>query len=76
MGTFERVADLVADLFSTTTDCITEDTNFKFDLGADDLDDIEIILAAEEEFGISIPDEEAATVETVGDLVHIIDSKF
>jgi len=46
MGTFDRVADFVADMFGTVPDIITEDTNFKFDLGADELDDIEIILAA------------------------------
>ena len=46
------------------------------DWGFDSLDDVEIIIICEEEFGIEIPDEEAAKVETVRDLIELVQSKL
>ena len=48
---------------------ITEDTNFKDDLGADSLDLFELVMAFEEEYGIEIPTEELEGIETVGDII-------
>ena len=42
------------------------------DLGADSLDQVELIMAMEEEFGVSIPDEEAERISTVKDLIEYI----
>lgn len=52
------------------------ETDFKLDLGADELDAVELIMAVEEEFDITIHDEEAANVHTVADLVELISSKI
>ena len=51
------------------------DTHFVDDLGADSLDAIELVMAIESEFGISVSDEEAQTIQRVSDIVKIIESK-
>lgn len=49
---------------------ITEEKSFSQDLGADSLDSVELIMALEDKFGISIPDEEAEKLTTVGKLIN------
>ena len=51
---------------------ITLDSKFVDDLGADSLDQVELIMALEEEFGVEIPDEAAEKVRTVSDAVNYI----
>jgi acyl carrier protein len=48
------------------------ESNFIDDLNADSLDIVELVMAMEQEFGISIPDEEAERIKTVGDAVEFI----
>ena len=55
---------------------ITEDTHFKQDLDADSLDLVEAVLALEEEFGVSIPEEEMEDVKTVGEAIDLIAEKL
>ncbi|MDE6165520.1 MAG: acyl carrier protein, partial [Muribaculaceae bacterium] len=47
--------------------------SFTTDLGADSLDTVELIMALEKEFNISIPEEEANTIQTVGDAIAYIE---
>jgi len=51
---------------------VTEEASFIDDLGADSLDIVELVMALEEQFGISIPDEEAENIKSVGDAVAYI----
>ena len=51
---------------------ITEKTNFKEDLGVDSLDLFELVMAFEEEYGVSIPSEELENLATVGDVIRYI----
>ena len=53
---------------------INEDTNLKEDLGADSLDLFEMVMAMEEEFGVSIPAEELEKMVTVGDVMKYIEA--
>jgi acyl carrier protein len=53
-------------------DRVTPDASFIEDLSADSIDVVELILAAEEEFQVSIPDEDAATMRTVADVIRYI----
>lgn len=57
-------------------DVITEDTNFREDLGADSLDFVETVMEIEKGFEITIPDEEGEKLKTVKDLVTIIQNKL
>lgn len=54
-------------------EALGDELNLSDDLGADSLDEVEIIMAIEEEFGLMIPDEEAETFKTVGDIVEYVE---
>ena len=71
----ERVIKIVCDQMGTTPDKITQETSFINDLGADSLDTVELVMEFEDEFEISIPDEDAEKIQTVGDAVGYITSK-
>jgi len=68
----DKVRGVIVDQLSVEEDDVTEDASFIDDLGADSLDIVELVMALEEEFGISIPDEEAENIKTVGDAVAYI----
>jgi len=74
MDTFEKVQEIIANLFQIHPDQITMESDLSDDLLADELDNVEIIMAIEDEFNITIHDEEAADIKTVGDLVKLVDS--
>ncbi len=71
----ERVIKIVCDQMGTTPDKITPETSFINDLGADSLDTVELVMEFEDEFEISIPDEDAEKIQTVGDAIKYITSK-
>lgn len=66
----EKMKELLADEFSVDADSITENTNFKDDLGADSLDLFSLINALEEEYDIEIPTDRIESLETVGDVLE------
>lgn len=61
--TNNRVKAIIADLTDVKIEDIKDSTNISEDLGTDSLDNVEIIMNVEKEFGISIPDEEASRPE-------------
>lgn len=73
--TIDKVKKLISTQLNVAESKITEDSRLIEDLGADSLDTVELLMAFEEEFGISIPDEEAANMKTIKDIVDLIDSK-
>lgn len=73
--TIDKVKKLISTQLNVAESKITEDSRLVEDLGADSLDTIELLMAFEEEFGISIPDEEAMNMKTIKDIVYLIDSK-
>ena len=74
MTTFDKVKAITADKLGVDPSKVTMDAKFINDLGADSLDVVEFIMDVEKEFGITIPDEEAGKLETVGDAVNYIDA--
>ena len=68
----ERVKEIILERLNLGEMEITEDTNFKDDLGADSLDVFQIIMGIEEEFDLEIPTEKAESIVTVGDAVEAI----
>ena len=72
----DRVAKIVCDQMGTTPDKISKDTSFINDLGADSLDTVELVMEFEDEFEISIPDEDAEKIQTVGSAVDYIEGKL
>ncbi|MFZ4121883.1 MAG: acyl carrier protein [Caulobacterales bacterium] len=59
-----------------TPEKVTDKASFIDDLGADSLDNVELVMAFEEEFGIEIPDDAAEHIQTVGDAVKFIQEKL
>jgi acyl carrier protein len=59
-----------------TPEKVTEKASFIDDLGADSLDNVELVMAFEEEFNIEIPDDAAEHIQTVGDAVKFIQEKL
>jgi len=65
----EKLCTLLADQFGVDPESVTANTSFEEDLGADSVDLVEVSLALEEEFGLEeIPEEDIASIVTVGDL--------
>ncbi len=71
----ERVARIVCNQMGTAPEKITPETSFVNDLGADSLDTVELVMEFEDEFEISIPDEDAEKIQTVGSAVTYIKAK-
>lgn len=72
--TFEKVKEIIVETISVDEDKVTMEAKLAEDLGADSLDAVELNMALEEAFDISISDEELTTFVTVGDIVNHIDS--
>ena len=68
----EKVKAVIVEQLNVEEDDVTEDASFVDDLGADSLDIVELVMALEDKFGISIPDEEAENIKTVGNAVEFI----
>ena len=68
----EKVISIVCEQMGASKDKVTPQTSFVHDLGADSLDTVELVMEFEDHFNISIPDEEAEKIQTVGDAVKYI----
>ncbi len=68
-----KVAEIVAAQLGVAKDKVVPEASLK-DLGADDLDSVELVMSLEDAFGLTISDEEAAKILTVGDAIRIIES--
>ncbi|MHC4261603.1 MAG: acyl carrier protein [Planctomycetota bacterium] len=72
----DRVRKIVCNQMGTTPDKISKETSFVNDLGADSLDTVELVMEFEDEFEISIPDEDAEQIQTVGNAIDYITKKL
>ena len=72
--TFARVKKIIVEQLGVEDNEVTSEASITEDLGADSLDQVELVMAFETEFGIDIPDEEAEKIKTVGDAVAKIDA--
>lgn len=69
-----RVKAIIVEKLGVEESEVKPEANFINDLGADSLDTVELIMEFEKEFGISIPDDQAEGIKTVGDAVAYIES--
>ena len=74
MSTFDQIKAIIKDKLGVAEDKITEKATFVNDLGADSLDVVEFVMEVETRFGITVPDEDAGKLATVGDAVKYIDA--
>lgn len=69
-----RVKAIIVDKLGVDENEVTEAAEFTKDLGADSLDTVELIMDFEKEFGITIPDDQAEKIATVGDAIAYIEA--
>lgn len=69
----ERVKAIIVDKLGVNEAEVSETAAFTTDLGADSLDTVELIMEFEKEFNITIPDEKAEAIQTVGDAIKYIE---
>jgi acyl carrier protein len=72
--TFDKVKKIIVEQLGVDENEVTMEASITDDLGADSLDQVELVMAFETEFGIDIPDEEAEKIKTVGDAVTKIEA--
>lgn len=70
----EKVKAIIVDKLGVEASEVTPEASFTNDLGADSLDTVELIMEFEKEFGISIPDDQAEKIATVGDAISYIEA--
>jgi len=70
---FEKVKKTIVEQLGVEENEVTMDASITDDLGADSLDQVELVMALETEFNLDIPDEEAEKIKTVGDAVRYIE---
>ena len=70
-----RVKAIIVDKLGVDENQVTETAVFTTDLGADSLDTVELIMEFEKEFGITIPDEKAESISSVGDAIAYIEAE-
>ena len=75
MALEDKVKDIIVERLGVNKEQVTPDASLIEDLGADSLDTVELVMAFEEEFGESIPDEDAEKLKKVGDIVEYLKGK-
>jgi acyl carrier protein len=75
-STEERVIETVCENLGVSKEQVTRQTSFTEDLGADSLDIVEMVMELEEEFEITIPDEQAEKIKTVGEAIDYIEREL
>jgi acyl carrier protein len=70
----EKVVSIIVDKLGVNPEDVVETASFTNDLGADSLDTVELIMEFEKEFNVSIPDDQAEKIATVGDAIAYIEN--
>ena len=71
-----KIKSIVVENLGVSEDQVTDDAQFSQDLGADSLDQVELVMSLEEEFGAEIRDEDADSLNTVGDAINYIEKRI
>ena len=72
----ERVIEIVCENLGVNKEQVTRSTSFQEDMGADSLDIVELVMELEEEFEITIPDDQAEKIKTVGEAIDYIEREI
>jgi acyl carrier protein len=71
----QRVIEIVCENLGVNKEQVTRSTSFTEDIGADSLDIVELVMELEEEFEITIPDDQAEKIKTVGEAIDYIEKE-
>ena len=73
MANIDKIKEMIASQLAIPVEQVTEEKEIVKDLGADSLDIVEMLMTLEEEYNITIPEEETVDIKTVGDIVAYIE---
>ena len=71
-----KIKKIVVENLGVSEEQVTDDASFSQDLGADSLDQVELVMSLEEEFGAEIRDEDADSLNTVGDAINYLEKRL
>ena len=71
----EKITKVICDKLGVTADKVVPEAKFIEDLGADSLDQVELVMALEDEFSLEIPDEDAEKLKSVIEVLNYVKSK-
>ena len=71
-----KMIQIIAEKLGVSEDKVTPQASFVDDLGADSLDQVELIMALEDEFNVEIPDEDAEKIKNVKDALDFLEAKL
>lgn len=71
----EQITEIIVNDFHIKAENVTAETSLKDDLNLDSLDSVELVMALEDKFNVSIPDSDAMSFKTVGDVVNYIEAQ-
>ena len=74
-STEQRIQEIIVEKLGVDPADVVREASFTNDLGADSLDTVELIMELEKEFDMTIPDEDAEQIGTVGDAIDYVESK-
>ncbi|MDP9387734.1 MAG: acyl carrier protein [Actinomycetota bacterium] len=72
----EAVREAATEVLGVSSDAVVEEASFKDDLEADSLDLVELVMALEERFDVTIPEDELGDIKTVGQAVDLVVGKL
>ena len=72
MANIDKLKEMIANQLSISVEEVSEEKEIVKDLGADSLDIVEMLMTLEEEYNITIPDEETVDIKTVGDIANVL----
>jgi acyl carrier protein len=72
----DRVKKIIISQLNVSEEQVTPEANFIDDLGADSLDQVELVMALEEEFGAEIPEEDAEKLQSVGSVIEYVEKNL
>ena len=72
----DRVKKIIISQLNVSEEQVTPEASFIDDLGADSLDQVELVMALEEEFGNDIPEEEAEKLQSVGSVIEYVEKEM
>ena len=72
MAKIDKIKEMIANQLSISVEEVSEEKEIVKDLGADSLDIVEMLMTLEEEYNITIPDEETVDIKTVGDIANVL----
>ena len=72
----DRVKKIIISQLNVSEEQVTPEASFIDDLGADSLDQVELVMALEEEFGNDIPEEEAEKLQSVGSVIEYVEKNL